>query len=310
MKRRWRWLCATCAGALACSSGGAPSPTVQHARLPTGVAAQVDSDPISLTTVSRIASAQGVSAAVARERAVSDALFAAAARSAFADTSVVPVAERGAWARALLETLKADAIAHGPASDAEVAELTARRWQELDRPETVRTTHAVVKVDDPATDVKARALAQRIRDAVSGLSDPDQFMRVANAVPHEGFQVRTERLPALTPDGRPYDPESLLPDSEGTRFDVGFATAAQTLAVGQISEPTKTAFGYHVILCEARLPEQRVPLEQRRLRLYDQAIKARAERAKQELLSRLTSAQPARIERAADDMTARVRVGE
>ena len=262
-----------------------------------------------MATVARIAAAQGVSAAVARDRALTDALFATAARAKFEGTSIVPVVERGALARAVLEGFKADAISRGPASDAEVAELTAHRWQELDRPESVRVTHAVVKIDGPASDAKARAIADHIRDAVRGITDPEAFMRAAGAVPHEGVDVRVERLPAVTADGRTLDRDNPLTDT-GQRFDLDFARAVQTLTVGQISEPTKTVFGYHVILCEARLPEQRVPLEQRRVRLYDAVIKGRAERAKQDLLSRLSAATPTQLDRAVDDLTARVRVEE
>ena len=164
MSLRWRWLSASCAGALACSAtSGAPAPASQRARLPSGIAARVGSDEVALATVARIARAQGVPLALARDRAVSDALFAQAARSVFASGSVVPVSERSAAARALLETLKAEAHARGPGSDAEVAVLTDRHWQELDRPPSVRTTHAVVRVENPASDAKARALAERIR---------------------------------------------------------------------------------------------------------------------------------------------------
>ncbi|HEY1533923.1 MAG TPA: peptidyl-prolyl cis-trans isomerase [Polyangiaceae bacterium] len=310
MTRGFRRLRVWCASVLVCSChGGAPSPAAQRARLPEGVAAKVGSEEVALATVARIARAQGVSLTQARDRAVSDALFAAAARAKFEGTSVVAVAERGALARALLEGVKADAISRGPASDAEVAELTARRWQELDRPESVRTTHAVVKVDGPASDAKAHAIADRIRDAVRGITDPEAFMRAAAAVPHDGVAVRVERLPAVTADGRTYDPDNPQSDPD-QHFDVGFAGVVQTLAVGQISDPTKTIFGYHVILCEARLPEQRMPLEQRRVRLYDQVIKGRAEQAKQELLSRLSAASPTQPDRAADDLTARVQVDE
>ncbi len=310
MTRRFRRLLVWCASVLVCSChGGAPSPAAQRARLAEGVAAKVGSEEIALATVARIALAQGVSPTLARDRAVSDALFATAARAKLEGTSVVPVAERGALARALLEDLKANAIRRGPPSDAEVAELTARRWQELDRPESVRTTHAVAKVDGPASEAKAHAVADRIRDAVRGITDPEAFMRVARAVAHDGVELRVERLPAVTADGRTYDPDNPQSDME-QRFDLGFASAVQGLAVGQISEPTKTAFGYHVILCEARLPEQRVPLEQRRVRLYDAVIKGRAEQAKQELLSRLGAASPTQLDRAADDLTARVRVEE
>jgi parvulin-like peptidyl-prolyl isomerase len=124
-------------------------------------------------------------------------------------------------------------------------------------------------------------------------------------------QVRAERLPAVTADGRTFDPDkpSAVVDSEQV-FDLDFAKTAIGLGVGQISEPTKTRFGYHVILCEARLPEQRVPLEDRRVMLHDEVLKRRAERAKQELLVRLSAVQPIQVARAADDLTSRAQVKE
>ncbi len=311
MTRGWRWLSACCAGALACSAnGGAPAPLSQHAHLLAGIAAEVASDPIASSTVARIAQAQGVSLQKARDRAVSDALFAAEARSLFANGSVLAVAERSACARSVLEGFKAEALARGPATDPEIAEITAHRWQDFDRPASVRTTHALVRVDAPASDAKARAVAERIRSAVLGIGDPEAFMTAARAVPHEGVEVRVERLPAVTADGRTYYPEGAPPDSADLRFDVGFATAANALSVGQISEPAKSAFGYHVILCEARFPELRVPLEERRVRLQDQVLKQRAEAAKQALLKRLTAAGSVQIARAADDLTASVQVAE
>ncbi len=311
MKRRWRWLCASCAGALACSSNGvAPAPLSQRAHLPAGTAAQVASDPIASSTVARIARAQSISLQEARDRAVSDALFAAGARSLLAERGVPPVAERSAYARSVLESFKADALARGPATDAEIAEITAHRWQDFDRPASVRTSHALVQTDGPASDAKARAVAEHIRSAVLGLTDPEAFMRAAGAVPHEGVEVRVERLPAVTPDGRTYYPEGAPPDSADLHFDVSFAVAANALSVGQISEPTKSPFGYHVILCEARFPELRVPLEERRVRLQDQVLKQRAEEAKQALLKRLTAAVSVQISRAADDLTASIQVAE
>jgi hypothetical protein len=277
--------------------------------LPAGVAARISSDDIALETVLRIARAQNVSLEVARDKAISDALFAAGARSAFAGKPVVPVIARAALARALLEELKNAALAQGPPSDGEIAELTALRWREFDRPESTRTSHAVALVQKPEDAAKALAIAEHIYAAVQGAKDPEEFLRLAKAVPHEGIDVRAERLPAVTPDGRVVDPDKPTADSDQT-FDPDFAAAATRLPVGQISEPTKTRFGYHVIFCEARVPALRVPLAQRRELLRDETVKRRAERAKQELLTRLNAAQPIELSRAADDLTSRVSVKE
>ena len=122
--------------------------------------------------------------------------------------------------------------------------------------------------------------------------------------------MRAERLPALTRDGRTYYPEGAPAELAGQRLDKDFAEAAFGLTVGQISTPVKSIFGYHVILCEARLPEKRVPLEERRQLLGDEVLKGRAERAKQDLLGRLSSSTPILIARSVEDLTARVQASE
>jgi hypothetical protein len=311
MSERWAAVCWAAASALSCSGPvDSAAPVAQRVRLPAGVAAKVGTDEIALSTVTAIAQAQNLPLPVARERAARDAAFAAGARGAFAGSAIVSVIERGAWARALLERFKAEAAARGPASDAEVAELTALRWQDLDRPETVRTTHAVAIVEKPEQDAPARAIAQRLYEAVRGVSDPQEFIRLAQAVPHEGVDVRAESLPAVTLDGRSYYPEGAPPELANQRFDKDFARAAHGLAVGQLSPPSKSLFGYHVILCEARLPEKRPPLEERRSLVGDEVLKGRAERAKQELLARLSSSTPILITRSVEDLTARVQVIE
>jgi hypothetical protein len=311
MSLRWAALGWAAASALCCSGpvdSAAPAP--RRVRLPAGLAAKVGADEIALSTVTGIARAQGLPLPAARELAARDAVLAAGARLTFAGGPVVPVVERAAWARALLEAIKAEAAARGPASEAEISELSALYWQDFDRPETVRTTHAVAIVEKPEQDALARALAQQLYAAVRGARDPQEFIRLAQAVPHEGLQVRAERLPPLTSDGRSYYPEGAPPERAAQRFDQDYARAAHRLAVGQLSEPVKSAFGYHVILCEARLPEQRVPLEERRLQLAGEVMKGRAERVKQELLARLSSTMQIPITRSVDDLTARVQVSE
>jgi len=295
------------AAELACSSrDSASAPPLQHVRLSGGIAAQVGPDPIALATVSRIARAEGVSLLVARDRALADALYAAGARAAFEGRGLVPVLERAALSRALLEAFKAEAAALGPPTDAEVLALTELRWQEFDRPEMVRTTHAVARVTNAASDAAAKAVAEQIARAVRGVTEPEEFVRLAEGVPHDGVDVRVERLPPVTSDGRTDVPENSARDAGNQRFDLDFARGAFALKVGEISAPVKSSFGYHVILCEARLPPLRLPLEQRRALLSEEVSKGRAERAKQELLTRLSNATPILISRSADDLTARV----
>lgn len=299
----------------AATPGCAPSaeqgaPTARHLNLPAGLAARVGSEAIATATVRRVADAQRLAPAAALERAVNDARYAAGARFAFDGGSVVPVLERAAWSRALLEVFRADAAARGPATDAEVAALTALRWQDFDRPETVRTTHAVARVEKPEQDAAARALALRIFDAVQGTTDPDEFIRRAQAVPHPDLDVRAERLPPITRDGRVYLAGAVSAQASNQRMDADFSAGAYSLPAGKISEPVKSVFGYHVILCEERLPELRVPLEQRRRLMADEVAKGRAERAKQELLERLSRATPIAVARSAEDLTASVRVAE
>jgi hypothetical protein len=191
-----------------------------------------------------------------------------------------------------------------------VAQLTELRWQDFDRPETTRTTHAVAQVQKPEQDAPARALAQRIFEAVRGTTDPQEFIRRAQAVPHEGIEVRAERLPPVTRDGRLYFPDGAPAGASGQRLDADFSAGAFAVPVGKISEPVKSSFGYHVVLCEARLPERRVPLEQRRVLMADEVTKGRAERIKQGLLERLSRTTAVAVARSAEDLTARVRVTE
>jgi hypothetical protein len=299
-------------GALSLACGKAPeaSPAALRAALPRGVVARVGDQEISLSTVQRIARGAGVSLREARTRALSDALFAVAAKASSQERALIPVLQRAVLARVLLEGMKRDALARGPASDAEVEALSALRWRELDRPEAVRVSHVVALFDKSVDEGRVRALAQRLHDALSKLTDAQQFVSRAQAEPHAGAELRAERLPAISADGRAFDPDHPSADIGTPTFDLDFAKAANSLVAGQVSEPIKTRFGYHVILCEARIPEQRVPLEQRRQILGDEVVKGRAERAKEELLSRLSERATIPISRAADDLMARVPVSE
>jgi peptidyl-prolyl cis-trans isomerase C len=307
---RWHGaLCRICAmlsvsGSAACTQrGGDSTPRQEH--LGSDVAARVADDAISLESVRRIASAQNLDLYQARARAIADALLARGAREMLGELGF---AERGVLARALLERLMRDAEQAGLPSDPEVAFISAERWQEFERPESVRVSHAVARVKDAKDAVRAHALAVRIREAVRGLVDPEAFISAANAVPRDGIEVRAERLPAMTADGRAYYPEGVPEGAASASFDLDFARAANAVPAGTTSEIVRTQFGYHVILCETRLPAKNVPIAERRQIFREEVLKRRAELAKTVLLERLQSTTPITIERSVDELTAKVRV--
>jgi hypothetical protein len=288
----------------ACERGNQPGPLTTRATLPAGVAAKVGPEDISVETVRRVAVAQKLEAREARDRAIYDALFAAGARERFAGTGRIKSVERSALARALMEQLLAEARALGGPTDAEITEITAERWPDLDRPASARTTHVVVRVGGAETKAKARALAERIADAVRGVRDPAEFKRRAEKLPRDGLEVLVQALPYTTPDGRVFVEENGVTAAVDQRFDAAFAAAATSIPeVGGQSPIVESSFGFHVILLEQRLPEKRVPLDERRSLLADDVIRRRATRKESEILAQSQASAPIEVSRALDELT-------
>jgi hypothetical protein len=279
-----------------------PPPPPARALLSGGAVARVGAVPIAGSTVERIASAQRLEARSALDNAISDALLSLEARARIPASSSATIG-RAAAARALLESLARNAVAAGPPSDAEIAELSAERWIELDRPEAARVTHAVALLPKAGDAARARSVAESVLAAVRGARDPESFMALASAVPHGEIEVRAERLPYITADGRGIASEG--PPAPAGNFDGVFAHAANNLKnPGDHSEIIETHFGYHVILLEERLPEQRVPLADRRRALLPEVLSRRAAREKAELVAKLGTATRPEVARDADELTA------
>lgn len=290
---------------LACDEHRARS--VATGPLPSGLAARVGDEDVRLSSVARIVQAQGVSPWEARDRAVSDALFAAAVRSDPQETARVTSAERSVLARAVVERLRDDAAALGPPTEDEVRQLTEQRWPELDRPPSVRTTHAVVLVKKPADDAAARELAAAVARAVAGATDSDDFIARAKQVPSHGLEVTAEALPAATADGRMWDPNERVPKAIPGSLDLDFARAAAALeARGDQSPLVKSSFGYHVIRLEERYPPVRTSLEERREKLSAEVLSRRAKRELDVLVARLRAQTPVETDRAVEALTALV----
>ena len=283
---------------------GAPAPLAED--LPAGVAARVGEIDIPTASIQRVARAQGVSLTKARERLVRDALFAARAESALSASELASV-ERSALARALLEKLDREAREVGEPSAEELQRIVDARWLELDRPAAARTSHAVVVVREPEQKAAARKLAERIASAVEGIDNAESFRKQASEVPAGSLSVRVEQLPPVAGDGRIVPLREISGDPG--RLDPVFAAAANAIPeVGGQSPVIETRFGFHVILLEEKLPEKRMPLEERPNRLRDAVVAERARESQTRLLDALKAKTPIQFDRAAEALTARIRV--
>lgn len=306
---RGRRLVWTFALALACASGEDPGRKAEHTALPDGVAARVGDEDIATSLVLEVARAQGTDLVQARERLVSDALFAAHARASLAGSGHVESAERSALGRALAEAIAKEAEGAGPPTDAEVEEVTALRWLDFARPPLVRTKHVVVLDDAPQKSEKARRVAKRIREALEGTKDPAEMEAKVKAVDAEGLSTKVEELPPVAPDGRIGDPKQRA-GSENARFDPAFARGAHAITeVPGLSEVVESPFGLHVIWALERIPEKHVPLEERRSAMAKEILDRRAKKRHQAILEQVNKSTPVMLDRGANELLARVHIG-
>jgi hypothetical protein len=269
--------------------------------LESGVVARVGQQLITADGVGRIAAVQGVGVAAARDLAIHDALFAAEAKANRMDAEPsIQQMINAALARRMLRKLLDDADRAGPVTDEELEQVMKRRWLELDRPEGFRVVHAVVRTKegaDEATRGRAEIVARAVREAVmpvvqvakstsqstDGAADPvvEAFRKAADAVAKDGFEIKIESLPPVAVDGR-------LLVMEGGGLEKAFADGASKLeARGSLSDIVSTSYGFHVLLLLERIPEARVPVEERRTKVRQEVLWGRASAARSKLLQGL-----------------------
>jgi peptidyl-prolyl cis-trans isomerase C len=298
-----------------------------------GLVARAGDAEITSESVERIARAQQLDAAAARDLAIRDALLANEARSRKLDADpTVAFSVQALLARHLLRALLDEAQRAGPVTEEELRETTARHWLSVDRPEGFRTVHALVQTKAKTPDTrKATELAEAVaRDVATvqrfaretpppaatiepgrpAAADPvvARFREAATAAfdrekakgGADDMELRVEPLPAITADGR-------VLAAEGGQFQAEFAAAAAKLrARGDVSGPTATPFGVHVIMLLERLPPQIKDAEERRKVLRDEIIADRARAAHTRVLERARSG--VEIDRSADALLSLVSV--
>lgn len=273
---------------------------VDTQNLESGVVARVGEEAIVDQDVARIAAAQGVSVAAARDLAIRDALFASQAKADGLDsTRNAQLMINAALARRMLRKLIDDADRAGPVTDEELERVMTRRWLELDRPEGFRVVHAVVRTDegiDEAKRSRAKVVAEAIREAVKSAAekaktttvsreqvDPvvEAFKTAAEAVERDGFTIKVEALDPVAVDGRVLSPS-------GGGYEKAFAEGAAKLAArGELSDVVTTSYGLHVMLLLEKIPEARTSLDERRRLVREEVLWMRSSVARTKLLERL-----------------------
>jgi peptidyl-prolyl cis-trans isomerase C len=275
-------------------------PSAEQAALGGEVAARVGTDVIPMSLVIKVASVQHVTPREALRRLIDDAVSANAARARGLDRQP-PISWRltAARGRVMADRLLAEAKVGGPPTDEEVAQLTARYWREVDRPAAIRVVHMVAmrpKKPDPVAEANARAFASQAHDALVSAKNSDDFQQMAKALPHPGVEVVVQPLPAFGPDG-------VVTEGGDGSMDEAFAKASHALGdIGSTSPVVESKFGWHVIRLEERIPEQRMPLEARRVAFTDEAYALRAGAATATLLKARRSTTPIEVAPSAEQV--------
>ncbi len=289
--RRLAWLLV-----LAACGHDAPPPKEHAAELGGGVVARVGSEPILASLVGDVARAQGIAPRAAMDGLVDETLAAQGGLAAGIDGEPSvgwPIV--AAKARATAAHLRDDSAGQGPPTDAEIAELTARHWRQLDLPEGIRVVHAIAlyaSKRSPENDAAVKLTADRLAAAVARATTQAEFESLAGAVTPDGkVKTKVEAL-VFAVDGR-----SLETNGE---IQASFVSAAAALHTPGAKARAESSYGLHVIQLIERLPEHRLPLEERRSLLAAEALSFRGRKAYEATLADLRKRYPVQISTAAD----------
>lgn len=205
---------------------------------------------------------------------------------------------RGELARRLIQELESEIRETSEITESELREEYARRWLEFDRPRALRTVQVFFPVQPPLDEDLQFANAQRVRAAVEGTHNLEQFGKKARDVLEGVDEHRVYEMPPLSRDGR------IVPMNAKDR-NVGGVSKHLAEAVGQlshagdISDVVGTEDGYHVFFVTEVIPKRVVPFDSVRKQLERAVFAGRVEQA----LDAISKAPRVKVERRRTDIS-------
>jgi len=171
--------------------------------------------------------------------------------------------------------LDVDALATGSAvSDEELRRVYESEQARFGQPERRRVRHILLPVPADADEAKAQAVLQEIQGVRARILGGEPFGEVAKAVSKD---------PGSASQG------GALGEIEQGIMDPAFDQAAFALAAGELSEPVRTRFGYHLIEVEEILPARVKPFEEVQESLRGELARQKAEALYYDLGERLAN---------------------
>jgi hypothetical protein len=256
------------------------APVTKHSRKTSSpLVARVDGVPITADEVSSMMAEvdEGITARDALDVLVRHQLLAAEARRrGMAERPETKAVEKAARARAVLNQLVREAITVDTIDEEVVRQYYETHRRRFVRGEMRRVVHFVALTRrNRQTDSAARALAERVFRAVGDVEDAAAFRKTANRMVGNNSSVgKVETLPAF--------------DRESKQFVEPFVKAVfEIRAVGDVSRPFKTEFGWHVAYLDEETPAMNRPYEAVRQTLVEELVPKLRKEAAGRLMTRL-----------------------
>ncbi len=157
-------------------------------------------------------------------------------------------------------------------TDQELSAYLEEHREDYDTPEQVRARHILIRVPEGASEAEIAQAKKQIEDIRKELEDGADFAELAKKYSQD---------PGSAPNGG-----DLGFFSRG-RMVQEFEDAAFSLEPGQVSDPVRTQFGFHLIKVEEKKPAQHPELAQIRERVLKDYIEAERKRRFEQFYSEL-----------------------